>query len=235
MQEPYRAVYPFNIKHLNFIVLLLSVLSTRAVACEWLLRAQPNLVHADRLVFSNSVQSELRRLHLTEAQLKQFAQVSPGVGLSTSRLGFETLLFEPNPAHLDRGYVIEGELRGSRFLVFHVYQATHDDEVEYFKTVAQMQSLAMKEVTLHRSLLKCRSVMIKGWVQAKLWLKHRLSQSALEDLLNRAGPPQLDQSRRTHYPHYSVNSQNAQGRRLRAVLEDLGKCPKGLITAFEIH
>lgn len=220
------------------LVLLAFLLNSAiAVACEELLQSELPQITGTNHIFTEQALRHLKELRLQSSEVSRFIETNVVFALRGPERSFTSVVFEPNPRHADRGLRLDGWRESGRYVIHRIAFADRGEEMDYFRAIAARHGLQDEPVALEKSVFNCRQLSVAGWIQVKLWLKHRLNLNAVRDFFNgETEAPVLDFKHGVNRrPRYVIRGLTATGRRLLAVVGGEGRCPNVLVTAFEVQ
>lgn len=205
----------------RFALGLLIVLGPSASwACEEILRSSPHLIAPQRLI-----------LPPRAARVKELAADGLFLSVREKNDTFWTVVFDKDDDHRNAGYFVAGKVRPDVYVGFITRRSRRDDELDYYREVAHLHRLKNQTLHLSRAHAGCNSVEIKGWVEAKLFLKHGLKLQDVKALLETAEIERIfDSGNRDR--RYRVKAVDPSGRAFLIVIAEKESCPNVLITAY---
>jgi hypothetical protein len=190
--------------------------------------------HVGQYAIANSVYGDLRRLRLPQSELRGWLSGSPSLMHGPNGDAW-AVWFVSRGAVLDLGFRVEGEFSGGRFVVTRINRADPGDEKIYFKSLANREDVKDRRLALSHDIMGCTDVVISGWAQMKLRIKHGLRLVDLAKVFLIARPERgrswepADSRGRVDW----VRLQN--GRTIRAIIAASSGCPMTLVSAFEVR
>ena len=203
----------------------------RTQRCEYQLAAPVETV-VRALDFESVGSVQHRRLSpVIRAELTRVAHQRGVSVIPTDDGKFLGLAIDARPVAKDRGFLLRGELRGDVFHVTGLRDPAH--EKRYYRRIAAIRGIESRLVNLDHDILDCRTLVLEGWAQVKLAMKHQLSVEDVAVILSSIrARPVWDNSPGIGRERYVIEDTDPTGRVHHVVIEE-GKCPHQLITAFE--
>lgn len=177
----------------------------------------------------------LRRLHLDASTLKAHITNRHPVLMRESNGTAWFPWFVSKDSVLDIGYRVTGVERGGHFLITDVSRTDRQDENRYFGKLAARRDTPPMRLRLSAPIGGCAEVVVNGWTQVKMLIKHGLRLRDVQQVLSMARP--------AHGKIWEPNSFNgrvqwtreAGGHAIRAILAVDEGCPLTLISAYVLR
>lgn len=189
--------------------------------CERLLETSPYRIRSSRLYFT------ARRPHIQE--ILDHATVFP---IPDRNGQFWTVVFEHTIRDRDEGYLVQGFIDRGRYVVESVRPSHLEIEKDYFKAVARLHKMEDQKLPLAYNGFRCNSIVVQGWIEAKIWLKHKRIARDMVQLLGRA--PEyvkvFDSSKTSSL--YRLGIRDNSGQVMAIVVAESGRCPLILVSAY---
>jgi len=189
-------------------------------ACEAVLKSSRHQMPPAHLVFL--------RHHTVVSEILNKSLFFP---VHTQNGGFWSIVFDPRADRKNEGYLIEGHVRGGRYVAHSVRPTRREDEKEYFKLVAGMHGMKDQVMDLSLKQGACESIAVLGWIEAKLWLKHKLRLSEVRTILESRKTAKIYEHGFVD-PRFRVQAIDRMGRSVAIVIAEKAECPHILVTAF---
>ena len=208
---------------LRIIATTILLIPSIGKACDRLLSESQDRIAPIRLGFNKQ-----------ESFIRSIAQKSFVFPVFDSPGRFWTVVFDPRASQKNQGYVLSGRHRSDDFMVEDIQRTGREGEKEYFKAVAQMHRMRDQLLTIKNRKLKCGAIQVAAWVEAKLWLKHRLTLAEVTRLLE-LPDWKMSSEMSSRDPRLRVQARGRNGQMHAIIIAEKSECPNVLVTAYAEH
>lgn len=200
------------------LALVFSVSSTWA--CEANLKSSPHQLAPASI-----------RLAPPDQALKLFMNHGPVIAVPRGGGRAWTVIFDPSPAHKNRGWVVEGRREGGVFVAQRARASDLSEERNFFRRVVALHEVTAQRFPVHNPRIQADEVIISEMISVKLLLKHDLTAQDVQAVLE-SEDAKITFAYEAGDRSYHVRGYDGRGRLVVAVLDSRADGPDVLITAF---